>query len=308
MFITVRNICSLTILLLPNILFAKEKTTVFQVGLHFSIGTHVNRIGLSTGFILIDNHFQFNVKSLLNYSLSSYGPKKKRFEWQLSEGFQYFFSEKKNRASSSIILNELSNLSQYKYGIGYTLKQYIDNCGTSQHSAMFSVRINNLLIASENDLFLFDFLDKYRSGSLLVRLEALKQPFAIQYKLQIYTGNSLCNSCTARYDSLYKRNYISIPKHEGGSLSHGISSLELEASFYKLMSTRLSLGMDNEKIRNTVQNLIIHDQIFLPKKWRNPNAHIPMLNSDGSAHLDKEKPLRKNRPFLQLGINDPLFW
>jgi hypothetical protein len=47
-----------------------------------------------------------------------------------------------------------------------------------------------------------------------------------------------------------------------------------------------NVGVDAEQVRNYVQNRLIHDLIFLPRRWRKTNScHMPMLDTAGNQYL-----------------------
>jgi len=71
-----------------------------------------------------------------------------------------------------------------------------------------------------------------------------------------------------------------------------------------------NIGVDAEQVRNTVQNKLIHDMVFLPKAWRpKTNCHIPMLDKNNNAYLFHEnQEIKSPRFYLNAFTNASCFY
>lgn len=290
-----------------------------KVGVSFSIGTHVNRIGIMGGMWFVANHVQLNGILHGNFSSKSFGPKQSRFELQMSEGIQYFFGNKNVLTNRICFMNPSSNFSNYGYGFSYTFKHYFDHIGLRQGTAIMHINIHNLILAHENDALLFSYLDKFRTGAFSIRYEfdskQMQNYFysnAISAKVQLFTGNSLSKKSVRRTDTKYpaQSGYLDLSEAECGSCSNGILMLEYETALPFNQNSRIQVGMDDERIRNRIQNKWIHDMKFVPQFFgRKANAHIPMITIDGKPYLfESNQLLRKSKPYFQFGMNEPMFW
>jgi hypothetical protein len=63
------------------------------------------------------------------------------------------------------------------------------------------------------------------------------------------------------------------------------------------------IGIDSERIRHAFQNRLMHDLIFLPKRFPRKTPHYPMLDQDGCPTFDKTA-VRKSKLYLQGGVRD----
>ena len=68
---------------------------------------------------------------------------------------------------------------------------------------------------------------------------------------------------------------------------------------------RGGIGVDAEQIRHAVQNRYMHDELFLPKKWRDKNNHhFPMIDTKVQQYLYKpEQKVRKTKIYFNTFLN-----
>jgi hypothetical protein len=92
--------------------------------------------------------------------------------------------------------------------------------------------------------------------------------------------------------------------------SHGLLSAQFKYNVGYAQNIQLNIGADAEQIRNVVQNKIIHDMRFLPKKWiKHQNCHIPMLDDKGEQYLYKEgQKIRPAKFYFNWFSNANLFY
>lgn len=90
--------------------------------------------------------------------------------------------------------------------------------------------------------------------------------------------------------------------------SHGLLSLQVNYHAGYSQNLQANAGVDAEQVRNVVQNKIIHDLPFLPKRW-NKNCHIPMIDSEGKQYLYQEnQKIRRPKVLLNVFGNPGLFY
>jgi hypothetical protein len=285
----------------------------FSVGLGFSFGTHVNRIGLSASAYYNYGFAQANISTKGYYNIQSIGLKQKGFEYQFGAGMQFGFGRKDSARSPFINLTE-NNLLQ-DYSVGYTYLVYADQQKTKQASGILSVSALDFKFATHNDLFGFGqgWRDRYRTGAFLLEYRYQNCKFALNSTL--WTDDySICKKVL---DSDYpaRFGYKKANNCKFGGKSMGLFSLQ----FNYLVPTGIipfsqnlqaNLGIDSEKIRNVIQNKWIHDHYYVPKKWikRNP-CHIPMEARNGGQFLFQEnQEIKKTSLYFNVGLNQGLFY
>ncbi|MEZ5045366.1 MAG: polymorphic toxin type 23 domain-containing protein [Chitinophagaceae bacterium] len=314
----VRYIVTCFIFLSSNQLGAQQQASFItypRIGLSCSFGTHVQRVGLHFALINVYRHWQSVLSIQPTWARKSYGKRQARFELQCSEAIQYAFGQKKQSATwieNNMAFNtNLQNRTNYAYSMGYAWKQYIDNASSSQASAILFLNVQNTFLAMENDLFLFSYLDRYRTGAFTIQHTFFWNPYPTTLSLHflMFTGNTLSNKAKLVMNENTKSSYIDMSEAPLGQYSHGIVSIGIAQALAYKQSCELHIGIDDERIRNRVQNKWMHDQIFLPKAWRKPNAHIPMLDTNGKPYIDPStQKLKKATLYLQWQSNGDLFW
>jgi hypothetical protein len=126
----------------------------------------------------------------------------------------------------------------------------------------------------------------------------------------LWTGNPHQSDCIYPPDSApelgARFGYFSMQGSNYGKYSHGI--LTAGVSFFSdagCIGGRL--GIDNEKIRNFIQNRLIHDGKLFPfaTKWyKAKNPHIPMLDSKGEVFRGSKFQIRRpSRWYCQYSLN-----
>ena len=94
------------------------------------------------------------------------------------------------------------------------------------------------------------------------------------------------------------------------NLSHGLLSAQFKWNVAYSQIVQANAGIDAEQVRDVVQNKLIHDMKFIPKKWqKNKNCHIPMLDDKGEPYLYKEgQKIKPARVYFNLFSNAGLFY
>ena len=73
---------------------------------------------------------------------------------------------------------------------------------------------------------------------------------------------------------------------------------------------RVNVGVDSEWVRHILQNKLIHDQYFVPKRFiKRPQMHFPMINTKGGQYLFKEgQKVRPTSFYFNVGMNSGVFY
>ena len=94
------------------------------------------------------------------------------------------------------------------------------------------------------------------------------------------------------------------------NISHGLLSAQVKFNIGHAQNIQANFGVDAEQVRNAVQNRLIHDMVFIPRKWFTPiNCHIPMIDSKGQQYLFRpDQRIRKPEFFWNFQSNAPAFY
>ena len=290
---------------------AQDSFFGFSAGLSFSFSNKVNRIGISGAAFYTYGFAQINSKLNWYYNFQSLGTKHKSSEFQLGAGAEVGYGKKDTVRNNFIGLAE-NNLLQ-KNSFGYSYIRYWDNNATTQSTGILNLNFGPFKLVTENDLFGAGqgWRDRYRTGAFLISYQYLDTRFAINSTF--WTGDY--TGCDNVYGSTYPARFGYRTSEKGhytnfslGLLSGQITTILPYLPFNQI--AQLNIGVDSERVRNGLQNQVIHDQPFFPKKWikREP-AHLPMIAKDGSPYLFKEnQEIRPASFYFNLGMNSGLFY
>lgn len=284
----------------------------FSAGVSFNFGTHVNRIGISANAFYLRNFFQVNTGIKIYYNFQSFGIKKKTPEIQLGGGLNFGFGQRDSVPQRFVGLTE--NNTEYVFAAGYSYIRYWDKNQTTQSTGLFNFQMQNFRVLTENDLFAGGkgWRDRFRTGAFMIDYTYADFRFGIN--ATFWTGDFV--GCETVKDSLYPKARFGYRRTEGskyGNFSLGLLSAQVNWLIPQVpvqQVARLNIGIDSEKVRNTIQNKFIHNQRFIPAKWINyETPHIPMIADDGGQFLylpnQKIQPLRF---YFNLGLNDQIFY
>lgn len=300
-------------------ILAKDLNIGFKFGIAATIGKPLTRFGLELGGYAQYQHFQFTLQTHAFYHLKSFGPKGTFKECQITESVSYLFGKKQKQTSNLFFFHAASQYSNYAQHIGYGLKQYLDTRKTSQSSAMFFYGHSQWIIVVENDAFLFSYKDKFRTGGIRLLYNWSNQHTSDLFKyhqlgmhITLFTGDALHANAVRIKDTSYKNRhgYMDLSNAPLGKYAHGIWSVDYSTSMIHAQNISVGIGLDDERIRHVIQNKIIHDMVFIPKKWdKFNNPHIPMLQKNGMPFTYKlGEHIAPTRIFWKLSLNDPLFY
>jgi len=291
-------------------LFTQQSFMGFSAGLSFDFGNRVNRIGISVSGYYTYYFTQINATLKTHYNFQSLGIKQKTPEIQLGIGAEIGFGKTDSLRNNFIGLTENNLLQRNSFGYAYI--RYWDKNQTSQSTGVLSVTVQHVKFVTENDLFAAGkgWRDRFRTGAFLIEYQYLNTKFAINSTF--WTGDY--TGCDNVYDSEYpaRFGYRLSEKAQYGNFSLGLLSLQVNQllPLPYTQNAQLNIGIDAEQVRNVLQNKLIHDQPFFPKKWLTLKpVHIPMLDINNEQYLYKEgQEIRPIAFYFNLGLNNNLFY
>jgi len=274
-------------------------------GIIIALGNKIDRIGISINAYYLKDNFQINPEFRIYYNFKNLGPKKKYIEAHVALGIVYGYGER-NYTDTNFFYSSVSNHTYRENSLGYSFNYYTNPIGTSQQTGILSFQFNQFSFLAENDIFARPKLDRYRTGAFLLQYRNERTQIGI--KSTLFTGQ-MGNKVYDKkypYSNLYKSN-------AGGKYtasSHGLLSAQFQHVLPNHHKIQANLGVDSERVRHAIQNRLIHDQIFLPKRWRSQSgAHIPMLDQNGNQYLFKEnQKVKKTNLYFNLFSNPSIFY
>ena len=283
----------------------RESNYGINGGVIIAFGNKIDRIGLSINAYYVKNNFQINPEFRVYFNFKNLGPKKQYIEGLASLGVVYGYGTKK-LIDTNFFYSSVSNQTLYNNSVGYSFNYYINPIGTAQQTGIISLQFDQINFVAENDIFARPRLDRYRTGAFLLQFRNEKAQFGINSTLFTGQMGAKINDENYPHSHLYKNN-------EGGKYtesSHGLLSAQFQYILPNHHKAQANLGFDSEKVRHIIQNRLIHDAIFLPKKWRSKtNAHIPMMDSNGDQYLFKEgQKIKSTTIYYNLYSNPSLFY
>lgn len=306
-------------LLVHSKIFSQDKILIYpKVGLSFQWGTPVNRIGFNFSMTSIYKNIQWSNSVFCFYNRNCFGYNNSSLEIQLSTNLGFGFSKKVDKLEYNIaLIQPHSNFTNYNHYISYGLKYYGNNNATSQTTGFFIYRFKNFFLQTENDALIFKTYDRFRTGAFSIGFENnnqrnqswfSQQRFALHF-LAFMPSNKDANAKKIDETSYPSPNgYLDFSKNNRGNVSIGALFFQLESSLKFNQAAFLQVGIDDEHVRNFIQNNIFHDLKFIPKSWKKvKNYHVPMLKIDKTNFLFlKNEKVRPAKPFFHLGLNSPM--
>lgn len=284
-----------------------------SAGIGFSFGTHQNRIGLHTAAYYNYGFAQANISLNGYYNIQSLALKQKGFEFQFGSGMQLGFGRKDSIRSPFIGLSE--NNMEHIYSVGYDYMLFLDQQQTSQAGGILSVNIDRFKFATQNDLFGFGdgWRDRFRTGAFL--LEYRHDNFKFGLNATLWTDDYSVSKKILDTDFPARFGYKDDRNVKFGGKSVALLSAQVKwlapSSYAPLnQEAQLNIGIQSERVRNVLQNRIVHDHAFIPEKWisRNP-CHIPMEAEGGGQYLYQENQIVKKPSFyFNIGANEDPFY
>lgn len=261
----------------------------FNVGAAISVGNRFQRIGLTLNSYYFYDFVQVNAGIRVYRSLKNLGPNVEYNEAVVSGGLVFSMGQKQNYFNPFVSV--YSNQTKHKYSIAYSYNAYFNKIGTKQQTGIIALQFDNISIIGENDILAKPILDRFRTGAFLIQYQ-YRNLFQAAINCTMWTGQM---GRSIRDDKEFP--YIGYMDTTGGKftkLSHGLLSAQLKCNLGYAQNVQANFGVDAEKVRNVVQNRLIHDMIFIPRKWYTPiNCHVPMVDTAGNQFLYRKKQVVK---------------
>lgn len=276
------------------------KSYGFNVGFVFAIGTHTQRFGVVLQGYGVYEFAQINASFRVYDNFKDLGPKGEHAELNAALGLCLGYGNKSRE--KNWFMSSISNQTGYKNSVAYSYNIWRNKVKTSQVTGIIALQFNHFSIISENDLLAKPALDRFRTGAFLLQYQDKHFQYALNCTM--WTGQM---GDAVRNDSLYP--YVGYLSGVGGThsnLSHGLFSVQVKYANQYVQYLQANAGVDAEQVRNVVQNKIIHDMPFIPKKWNKAqNVHLPMIDTTGNQYLYK-KGQKIRKPLLYInGYTSP---
>jgi hypothetical protein len=279
-----------------------------SVGVSFAFGNKVNRVGIALSAYYNYKFVQINSSVNWYYNYSSLALNKPTPELQLGLGAQFGYVKMDSISNNFIGLTE-SNM-PYKNSVGYAYVRYIDRIKTTQSTGIVSFKIDKVKIASENDIFAggLGYRDRFRTGAFYIEYQYLDTKIGIN--TTFWTGDYTGSKTVTNSDYPSRFGYVSDNENIYGNFSSALLSMQIKQLFPYQQVAQANFGVDDEHIRNVIQNKLMHDLPFLPQKWmQTEQPHIPMLAEDGKQYLFKEnQKVKPTELYFNVAMNSGLFY
>lgn len=251
-----------------------------NVGAVVALGTKFQRIGFSLNGYYFYKFAQVNLELRAYHNLKSPGPKKEYNEYVAAAGVALAYGHRQNYYNP--FLSSVSNQTRHKYSVAYSYNFYFNKVKTTQQTGIIGLQFGGFSIISENDLLARPLLDRYRTGAFLLQYQH-KGLYQAAINCTMWTGQMGCR----REGAAFPNGYIDTTNSVYANESYGLLSAQFRTMLPGVgQQIQANLGVDAQQVRNFVQNRLIHDLIFIPKKWvRRNNCHIPMVDTEGNQYL-----------------------
>jgi hypothetical protein len=271
-----------------------------QIGLTTNFGTHINQFGIKIQGYFNYEFIQLNAGNQFLINASNLANRQNYIENRINVG-AVLLAGKRN-SIPTFILDGLNHQTNYDYGLGYNYLWYLDNADSYQVSGGFGFHVKQFSLLVENDVFSGNGRDRFRTS--FIQLNYHNELINIKLNTQLWTGETWGTELKNLKDESYPKGYKDLRNTLYGRTSHGILSVGIDYYLFYGNSLSAIIGIDHEYIRNGLQNRFSHDKPFIPKKWRKPNVHYPMLDKYGLPVHDKSK-IKRGEFLFQFGLNQP---
>ncbi len=276
-------------------------------GLTVTAGSHINRIGIFIQGYYVQSFAQINAGLKLYYNFKNLGPSKPSTELLSTVGLLIGFGKQEVKEENPFY-SVLTNQTAYENSFAYSYNYYFNHIGTKQKTGTVRIQIEEYSMTFENDLFAKPLLDRFRTGAVLFEYN-YDNRFLFGVSCVLWHGQM---GKQIKTDSIkqFPNGYMDTTGGKFTNYSHGILNFQCATTLPYKQIAEIRAGIDAEKIRNTVQNKIIHDLAFIPKRWyKRINSHVPMLDRQGNQYLFREdQKIKKSRAYVQTALNPGIFY
>lgn len=277
-----------------------------NIGFVSALGNKFQRIGITLQGYYCYGHVQGNAEVRLYRNFRNLGPRKRYNELVTSGGVVVGYGG--INTLHNPFLSSISNQTGYRSSVGYSYNLYFNRIKTTQQTGIISLQFRDVSIISENDLLARPELDRFRTGGILVQYQYRDQ-LQLGVNCTMWTGQMGDHRILISND-FFPYGYMDTTGGRYTQYSHGLLSAQAKASLGYGQIAQASLGVDAEQVRNFVQNRLIHDMAFLPRKWHNPrNCHLPMVDTAGNPylHLPGQK-IKRATPYWNVFTSPSIFY
>ncbi len=253
----------------------------FNLGAVLALGNRFQRIGITLQTYYLYNFAQLNAEVRIYHNLKNLGPKRQYGEIVTSAGVVLGYGPKQECYNP--FLSSISNQTGYTNSVGYSYNTYWPRkIKTKQQTGTIALQFTNFSIISENDILARPYFDRFRTGAFLVQYQ-YKNIYQFAINCTMWTGqmgNKIIDN------SHFPAGYMDTTGGVYTNYSNGLLSAQFKMYLDQGQNIQANIGVDAEQVRNFVQNKLIHDMVFVPRKWYKPiNSHIPMLDTAGNQYL-----------------------
>ena len=295
---------------LLTFLNATDAQIVGRIGLVYTLGQPVNRLGGIANLSYFKGPVQLNAELRLQRDYSTYGTDENGYSGSVAFGGLFGFGPPEFSEERFFFHPAFPQFDK-RYATGYVWTWYLDQQGTSQATGTVHFHLDQFHLVLENDAFSPGSKeDKYRTGAAAIYWQT--PDWVAEFRTVLWHGNTRGENARSVKDSNYpcRWGYRDFSNCYLGNVSHGVAAGMLHLNLGYGQVWQIGAGVDAEQIRNFVQNKLIHDLWWFPSAWTNVrNLHYPMLTEEGEPYL--YLPGQKIRPvkaFWQLGLNDNSFY
>lgn len=280
---------------------ARSKNFGINVGAVIAVGNRFHRMGLTLQGYYFYDFVQVNAEIRVYHNLKNLGPKFVYNEAVTSLGAVIAYGAKQNYYNP--FLSSVSNQTKRSFSFAYSYNKYFNKINTKQSTGTIALQFGSISLISENDLYAHRIFDKFRTGAFLIQYQ-YKNIFQAGINCTLWTGK-MGNAC--RNDKEFPHvGYVDTVGGMYTNYSHGLLSAQFKLNAGMGQNAQLSLGVDAEKVRNAIQNRLIHDLVIIPRKWFTPiNCHIPMLDENGNQYLYRKGQKIKRPVFYWNAFSNP---
>lgn len=265
-----------------------------NVGVVAAVGNRFQRFGITIQGYYTYDMAQANADLRIYRNVRNLGPERSYNEMVASAGVVVGYGAHNNVRDT--FLGITCDRTGRANSIGYAQNWYLNKVGTRQWTGTVSFRFGDVSIASENDIFARSTLDRFRTGAFLLQYR-YRNTYLLALNCTMWTGQ-MGNKVAAEEGAPFPC-YMDTTRGVYTDVSHGLLSAQFRMPLERGQNIQANAGIDAEQVRNFVQNRLIHDMIFLPRRWRSKkNCHIPMLDTAGHPYLYKDgQKVRPVRPY-----------
>jgi hypothetical protein len=273
----------------------------FNIGAVTALGNKFQRVGFTFQTYYYYNFAQLNAELRIYHNFKNLGPVKQYDELVASAGLVFGYGAKQKEHNP--FLSIVSNQTKYVNSFGYAYNLYFNKVKTTQQTGIIAFQFNKIGIISENDILARPTLDRFRTGAFLVQYQ-YKNLYQFAVNCTMWTGQ-MGNKITTE-----KGCYMDTTTGIYTNYSHGLLSAQFKMTLDGGQNLQANVGIDAEQVRNFVQNRLIHDMIFIPKRWnKSKNCHLPMLDTENNQFINKtNQKVKSIQPYWNIFSSAAVFY